>query len=259
MRFFGTLLFLCLPGIAFGQGDPTIGFNQFPQFRNLSGLSGGGYGLDEWGRGSLSGATAYSTPIAYVLGHDQVRLNIGYMSFDSLPRFSSDNINGSGTVVYGHTFGSFNVAISDMFKSNSLDQAYNLQVGFIPPRHWPVTLSVGVQDWQGNGGSAGETEPTDKNSAQSYFGVMTYKIATKRSPLYVSLGVGTHRFARVFESASYQVLEPLRVWVEQDGYGVNFGLLYTYKPHKSPSSFEWNTTVGFVKGQYFTIFTGIGF
>jgi len=88
---------------------------------------------------------------------------------------------------------------------------------------------------------------------------MTYKIATKRSPLYVSLGVGTHRFARVFESASYQVLEPLRVWVEQDGYGVNFGLLYTYKPHKSPSSFEWNTTVGFVKGQYFTIFTGIGF
>ena len=82
MRFSAILLLLLpLPALTQRRTDPLDGFAQYPQFRNLSGLAGGGYGVDVEGRASLSGPTAFSTPVAYVMGHNQWRIVGATMSF----------------------------------------------------------------------------------------------------------------------------------------------------------------------------------
>ena len=45
---------------------------------------------------SLFGATAYSTPVAYVLGHGQWHILNGLVSFNSLPHFGNSLSNGTG-------------------------------------------------------------------------------------------------------------------------------------------------------------------
>lgn len=85
------------------QGDPTIGPGQFPQFRNLSGLSGGGYGVDSQGYSSLSGPTAFSTPIAHVLGRGHFRLELAKASFGLFPNISGRGSNGTAVIAYGQT------------------------------------------------------------------------------------------------------------------------------------------------------------
>src|SRR5579862_2630816 len=146
---------LILSSAAPAQQNPFLGANQYPQYRNISGLAGGGYGVDALGYASLSGPTAYSTPTAYVLGHDQFRLGIGKISFDSDPDWNSNHSNGKGIVTFGHTFGQFNFTFTDLFKSLSRDQAYNLQIAYQPSKHAVLVPSIGVQDLLGHGGSAG--------------------------------------------------------------------------------------------------------
>src|SRR5690242_16955907 len=128
MRFvplFSALILCLILRPAAAQHNPFVGPGQYPQFRNLSGLAGGAYGLDAEGEGSLSGPTAYSTPIAYVLGHDQFRIGIGKASFSTSPNFDNNHSNGKGIFTFGHTFGSFNFAVTDFIKSAQWDQAYN--------------------------------------------------------------------------------------------------------------------------------------
>src|SRR5271166_4257866 len=85
------------------QRNPFIGAGDYPQFRVLSGLAGGSYGVDERGYGSLSGPTAYSTPTAFVLGRDQFEIGIGKTSFSLEPNFDNNHSNGKGIISYGHT------------------------------------------------------------------------------------------------------------------------------------------------------------
>ncbi len=236
-----------------------MGKNQYPQYRQLSGLAGGGYGLDANGRSSLSGPTAFSTPIAYVLGHDQVRLAVTSESFNSAPAFGVGTSNGKGLVAYGHTFGQVNIMASDVFKSHNLDQAYNLQASLIPLRRQPFGFSVGVQDVLGLGGSAGSGLPTDRFSSQSVFVVSTYRWDTARRPIYISAGIGTRRFAKSFSSASYQFLKPLRGWVEYDGWGFNEGVLLTGRTGHGRAQLEFNGNVGLIRGRFLTLGAGIGF
>jgi hypothetical protein len=244
--------FVVFSPLASAQGrDPFAGPNQFPQFRNLSGLSGGGYGLDSQGYPSLSGATAFSTPIAYVLGHDRLWLALAKASFSLAPGFSGGDSNGTGVFSFGHTFGRFNLAFTDLIKSAHGDQAYNLQLGYVPSLDSSWGFSVGVQDWQGNGGAAGLGVPGDQLSARSLFGVVTYRVGLRPRPLYVSAGIGRHRFARLFGSLSYQLSRPLRVWLEEDGYGINTGILITHPLRIGSKPVEIYNTLGLLRGRYF--------
>ena len=225
----------------------------------LLSLSGDGYGLDPDGRTSLDGPTAFSTPVAYVLGHDQFRLAVASESFNSSPAFGIGVSNGKGLIAYGHTFGQFNLMASDVVKSHSLDQSYNLQAGIIPRHQERLGFSIGVQDILGLGGSAGQGLPTDRNSSQSLFAVTTYRIDTLRRPIYVSAGIGTRRFGKSFESASYQFLKPLRGWLEYDGFGFNEGILLTGHTGRGRKSLELNGNLGLIRGRYFIVGAGFGF
>src|SRR5437588_9861719 len=217
--------------------DPTAGPEHFPQFRNLSALAGSGFGADSQGYSSLSGPTALSTPVAHVLGHNQFRIAGGKMSFDSSPTLSSSKSNGTFYLMYGATIGPVNVAISPMFLSDRLDHAFNLQAQLIPKEGSHVVWSLGVQDIDGTGGSAGEGFPVeDGRSSRSIFGVVTYRLDTSRNPVYVTAGIGSRRFRGGIASASYQVVDPLRIYAEYDGFGINDGLLLTWKAGKAKKS-----------------------
>ena len=239
--------------------EPNIGPGQYPQYRQISGLAGGGYGLDEAGRESLSGPTAFSTPIGYVLGHDRFQIAASLESFNSTPAVGIGTSNGHALVSYGHTFGAFNVMASDLVKSHYLDNAYNVQAGVLADSRSGLALSVGVQDVRGVGGSAGYGIPTDMNSSRSLFGVMTGRLRSWGGTYYLSAGAGTHRFGKGFASVSHQIVVPVRTWVEYDGWGINEGVLITRPMRAGKAALAFNGDVALIRSRFFTISTGIGF
>lgn len=234
------------------------GRNRFPQFRNLSGLAGSGYGVGADGYSSLSGPTAFSTPVAHVIGRSQWRIGFGGTNSVSASR-PLLGVNGTAVITYGHTIGRYNVALTDMVLSSGGDQAFHLQAQYIPSPEIPWVVSVGVQDAGGGGGSAGTDVPGDSDSSRSLFGVATLRLDTDAGPLYLSAGIGTRRFMHPFVSASYQVARPLRLWAERDGFAWNVGALWTYRQGSGPRVVEGNLLVGLMEGGNFAVAVGIGF
>lgn len=264
-----ALITASIAGSAAAQHNPFLGKDEFPQFRQLSGLSGGGYGLDLDGWGSLSGATAFSTPIGIALGHDQFRLtgNETYYSSSQInfPRGSNPFATGKASFMYGHTFGQFNLAYSYFVKSDKGDASTNLQLSYVPKNPNEPALSVGVQDIVGHGGAAGTGIPGDTDLSRSLFAAATYSFPVGGTPLYVSGGWGTRRFDKGFASASYQLFGPLRLWGEYDGFGLNEGVLLGYRPNSFDAdmhkqhSFEADLLLGLVRGRYPTVGLTLGF
>lgn len=252
---------------ALGQTRPFLGEAHFPQFRQVSGLSGGGYGLDLDGWGSLDGPTALSTPLGVALGHDQVRAT-GNDTFFGFNSFAHANSTGKIGLMYGHTFGSFNLAYTYFIKSNAGDASTNLQLSYDPHNAAIPNVSFGVQDIVGNGGSAGQFQPTDNESSRSFFGALTYKVPigpTGSTPLYLSGGWGTRRFGKGFASATYQLAGPLRIFTEFDGFGFNEGFLLAYRNHgmndedQPQHAFEADLMLGLIQGHYPTVGVTLGF
>ncbi len=252
-------IFLPIPADANSGNDPFLGANQYPQYRNISGLSGGGFGINASGYGSLTGATAFSTPIAYVLGHGEIRILGAKMTFGGL-NLNSDHSNGSGVFMIGGTIGHVNAAFTDFIKSSQWDQALNLQLGFIPSAKNRFAFSIGVQDIIGHGGAAGIFQKGDSASTRSLFAVSTYRAETRKRPIYFTLGIGTRRYRKSFASVSTRIARPLRGYIEYDGFGFNEGLLYTMKLSHS-SILPVETDFGFllIRGRYPTLSIGFGF
>lgn len=260
MRF---LLFAVLVGFSSAawaqRSDPFTGAYGYPQFRNLSGLAGSGYGVDIQGYRSLSGPVAFSTPVAHTLGRGQVQIVGGAMSFDSTPQYQGGKSNGSAAITVGGTYRRWNFAGTYFLKSGSFDQVYNAQIQYIPDDGTKWAFSLGAQDIQGRGGSAGESRPDDEQSSQSVFGVVTYRWDTVRSPIYVSAGFGTRRFGRMFGSISHQIVKPLRLWAEADGFSLNYGVTGAWRLAPGRRGLELTTTAGMIRGQYFIWSVGLGF
>jgi len=219
------------------QKDPFAGPEQFPEFRNLSGLAGGHNHFH------IAGASASNT---------------------SSPAFGSGTSHATLIGTFGTTLGPVNLAITDMVKSfPRFDQAVNLQLQYSPKTEIASRIvgSIGVQDIRGHGGSAGEGFPADdRKSSRSFFAVITARATANgaKHPVYISAGGGTRRFNHGFFSVSGQVAEPARLFVEYDGFGANEGVLFTFNT-KDKKPVEFNAGVGLVKSRYFAFFGGIGF
>ncbi len=248
-----------------GQQNPFLGRSEFPQYRQISGLSGGGYGVDLKGRGSLTGPTAFSTPLGVALGHDEVRLGGGDtgFSFQHLPDRFANTSRGSGKafLTYGLSFRNVNFAYSYFLKSFRGDAATNLQASYYSGKKNTPSVSVGVQDIVGHGGSAGDGVAGDSDSSRSLFAAATMPIlAVKGEPVYLTAGWGTRRFGKGFSSASYRLSQPLRLWAEYDGFGFNEGILVSYQTKGfKRRPFEANLLLGVIRGRYPTVALTIGF
>jgi len=253
-----TVLLAALPIHALAQAD-LAGTDRFPQFRNLSGLGCGGYGLDAQGFASLSGPTAFSTPVAYVLGHDQFRIQYASISHNMSANVTWGKSNNKLVGVYGHTFGPVNVAVSDIVLSRVYDQAFNIQAELIPQRHSRYAVSAGIQDIGGGGGSSGTGVPGDDHNSRSFFGVVTYRATEGLHPVYLSAGIGSRRFRNGFVNTSVQIASPVRLWTEWDGFGLNYGALLAYQQHYNGRIVELDFIAAVVDSRYMTLGFGFGF
>src|SRR3954470_13205377 len=77
---------LVIPIAALAQNE-LVGKDQFPQFRTLSGLVAGGYGLNMDGTPTFKGAMALSTPVGQSLGAGRFAFALANTSSDMRPRF----------------------------------------------------------------------------------------------------------------------------------------------------------------------------
>jgi hypothetical protein len=219
--------------------QPLSGPRQYPQFRNMSGLPGGLFGVTEKGAPSMSGAMAISTPIGYSLSNYHVAVGFANMSRDRTLRFpqsrnDNNDANGTGQAMIGIPTEIGDLTLSGMFHSGVGDSVLNVQYS---PKFRGRGLGVkglgvsfGVQDAFSTGGSAGVSQPTDGETSRSYFAVATYEVA---KGAHISIGKGDRRFEGLFGSASLNVTPRVKLVVENDTFNTNYAISYNLGPLKN--------------------------
>lgn len=198
------------------------GKRQYPQARSISGLAGGGFGVDAKGVPTMRGALALSTPIAYSVSSDHAVLTGGTTSADgSLKWFDgaveTNGSNGTAVAMFGQRIGDVDAGVSLVQTSRlSEDRVINLQLS--PRRTFGrLRVAAGVQDLLDDT----VTTPDYEVSAQSYFVAATYETGHR---VFVTVGAGTQRFSSGFGSVSAPLSDTSRLMVEHDGFGWNYGL-----------------------------------
>jgi hypothetical protein len=224
---FGLLVLAGLAVPALGVSQPDLGGKgEFPQFRTLSGLPGGGFGIFPDGTPSFGGAMSLSTPIAYSLRGGRFAFGLGNTSSDGQLRWIREErgqpqTNGTGILMFGISGSMGDLTISDMILSRVGDKAINAH--WTPPgQRGRVRVGLGVQDVLSDGGSSGEEIDLRDGGglSTSLYGVATWDLG---GSLYVSAGVGSMRFRTMFANASYNVHPRLKLVTEFDGFNWNVG------------------------------------
>lgn len=234
-----------------------LGPHQYPAFRTISGLPGGGFGVRPDGTPAFDGAMAFSTPIGYGLSNWNGVLcaaNTSDYAFFRLPHLKGNNgitdslgkVTGVGGVSLGH-FGSLSGGF--MIISSAGDTAYTLQYQ-APLFYKNIGLSVGVQDTGGTRGDRAGDLPGVEVS-RSFFASGTVPL---KYGVYVSAGWGTRRFSKGFANVSVPIGDRFKAVVEEDGLGVNEAIAWNPKAAGSYKLFgrSISTTVmaGFVDSHY---------
>lgn len=266
MKRFGWLVVASvLATTAVAQKDLN-GIGQFPQFRSLSGLPGGGFGVGKDGKPLFDGAFSLSTPIAYSL--DGISLGIANLSDSLRPRFfgtgrgEGGRSNGTAFVMGGTRLGELGTFSGTYMVLSSIgDMCFNFQ--FTPNiRQEKFAVAVGVQDAFNSGGEAGEVlDSVISPNSRSWYGVATFEA---QKDVFVSVGAGGRRFDGPFGNVSFPIAPRLRGMVEYDTFNWNVGVLGEvyrfqqrggYDPkHTSASAF-----LGVVRGKYLTWGLNISF
>lgn len=252
-----SLIGLALVSGAWGQSE-LAGKQQYPQFRGLSGLPGGGFGVLPSGRPGSLGAAALATPVGYTLGRGSFAAGIFNTGSTNNPfRFDSDergnHSNGSAFGMAGFGHRGCRLTISGMVLSSAGDSELNLQ--FSPPAIGKLGIAAGVQDVFDVAGASGEAIDLQRHfSSRSLYVVGTYEVARGT---FVSIGKGDRRFEGVFGNVSAPISDRLRAMVEHDGFNFNGGFFYnTGKIGSSLNDMnvlEANVFLGLVRGKYGTV------
>lgn len=260
MRRLALLALLAVPAASFAQQD-LFGISQFPQFRSISGLPGGGFGLNRRGLPDFKGAMSLSTPIAYSLGPGNFAIVGGNTSSDSSPRFldraaerrNRGNGTAAGMAGIGTPVG--NLTASFMVLSTVRDSVFNFQ--FQPRLETEkFDIGIGIQDAFNTGGEHGE--PFDNlrpTNSRSLYIVATYEAAEET---FVSLGTGTQRFKDVWGNASFRIVPRLKGLIEYDRFNWNYGIAGDLGKWRlgffANRDIDVQTTayIGMVRGKYFT-------
>lgn len=251
-----AICFILIAGIC--TAAPFTGAEQFYEFRDISGLSGSGYGVNTQGYRSLSGPVALSTPVAPTLGHNQWQFEIGKLSNTNSFAWGNYHTNGTMYATWGNTYRNINIAVSEMILDSHGAQSTNLQAQLIPNPGSKWSFSLGVQELFGANKSAGNNAPGDQRSSRSVFGVATYKIFGGGHALYVSAGGGTRRYKNGFASVSYRLIPNIRYYAEFDGWVINQGLVFAHL-FGEHGRYSVDAHAGFTDGKYPTIGFGVGF
>ena len=259
---FGWALLLVVPHFASAQAELS-GKQQYPQFRVLSGLPGGGFGVTPDGKTSVTGAAALTTPIGYTMGTGSYAAGFFNTGVDNNPfRLDTNGIgrsgstsrsNGSAFYMFGLSYKGYRLTASNMVLSTRLDNVFNFQLS--PPNVGKLGLAVGVQDAFDSGGASGEGLDGKNNlSSRSLYAVGTYDLG---HGVYATLGKGERRFQGIIGNASAPITPRLRALVEYDGFNFNGGLLYGtgkgLRVGDDNARSELSFFLGTVRGKYGTV------
>jgi hypothetical protein len=223
MRLLPVIGLALLASCSFAQFSEA---GMYPEYRQLSALPGGGFPVTPDGRITTSGALAFSSPIAYSLAGWTFAVGGGLNAKTTSPAFPTlkdDDLWGStafGMMGVQLPFG--RLTFGGMVLSR---KGNNVANGLFTPDtktgNW--SFGIGVQDFKGKGGSAGEGVPGAKDSASSPFVVTTVDLC---DGAYISGGIGLRRFGKGFGSVSKQLSDRLTACVEYDSFQFNGGVYY---------------------------------
>jgi len=236
-----------LAAVATGQ-EQLAGPGQFPQFRTLSGLPGGGMPIGRNGEPGGVGAWAFSTPVAYGLAPWRVVGAVSIVSrnrnipFDFSRNGEANGANGTIALLVGVPAGRYGqLTFGNMVLSTLWDTSQNLQ--WTLPTGGDSAVAIGVQDISGQGGTQGQDQTGfDPGESRTYYAVATRQFGERT---FASLGFGDTRFkGRLFGSVSHWE-GPWGAHIEWDTFNTNVGVGYQFQVAGRPSL----VSIGLVKGE----------
>jgi hypothetical protein len=235
-------------------GAPALEFQNYHEFRYMSGLPGGGFGVTPDGLVGWEGALQMNVPIGYTPAQGNIALAAHSSAVNGGLEIGFEGHDINGTITFGVGVGPrrYPVWFSNMMTAKRGESAYNVQVQLRPEdEKWPA-ISVGVVDLSNR--RASSIARIFEGEARSFFVVATREAGTPENPLYLTLGYGNKCFNdRFFGGASYTFNDRLKLLLEYDGWCVNGGVAYDLAQFGD----DWRAVllVGAVKMERFT--TGI--
>lgn len=201
---------------------------QYAQFRNLSGLPGGTFGVNASGDPDSRGAMAISTPIAYSLRGGRFAAIAANTSYDDAFRvFTRAKKNDFGWKSNGTVAGMAGIStqIGDFTVGTTVvSGAFENSYSFLYTPKQPkgrMTFAVGAEGLFSAGGFLGPGFHDDADRVISAFGVVTWELDNN---VFVSGGIGTSRFSQGFVNVSTNLTPRIKVTAEHDGFNFNYGV-----------------------------------
>lgn len=203
-------------------------FVDYPEFRYISGLPGGGYGVTEAGRIGFDGALQINIPVGYTpgAGNYSFALHAGAQKAGFPSSLSGTEVNGTGT--YGLGFFSHEHAfwLANMETSRDRESAYNAQLQVVPEKGNRPGIAVGVVDGFSQRAST-LSRPNDADGRSFFAAATTRRYSKPDHPIYVTVGAGSGRFRnRPFAGISYGWTDRVKLIGEYDAWNVNVGAAY---------------------------------
>jgi hypothetical protein len=196
---------------------------QYFQFRKMSSLSGSGFGVTIDGTPNISGAMAFSTPIAYSLGGNVYQIGVGTRSDNELPQFinlndvSHNESSGDAEVMAGIGTRAGNFTFGYEAVSYRKDTVFHLEWQ-LPIHSKDLGVAVGAQNIT-NRPEGGYHE------SRSFYAVGTYQYAPGD---HFSVGYGDSRFHGPFANTDYEINSKFKATFEWDTYEFNPGVAYSF-------------------------------
>jgi hypothetical protein len=231
--------------VAAAAADPGH-FHRFPDFRFISGLPGGGYGVTPEGAPGFNGATQISIPVAYTPSGCSfiAAAHVGQLTDDFQLDLYGDDVNGNLTLALGLGKAGKGWYLADMETSSAWESAYNIQKQLQAASGKRPAVAVGLLDlldqreFSSSQGDAG---------ARSFYVVGTKEIDWSDRPTYLTAGIGTGRFHnRPFGGLSHRLCERATGMVEYDGYSGNIGATVSLLAHPAEREHNLTLLVGYV-------------
>lgn len=202
----------------------ALDFEEYPQFRYLSGLPGGGFGVDYDGTVGFAGAMQMTIPVGYTPASGNWVLvgAAGAVNGGLQIDLGGDDVNGSA--VLGAGFGKPENALwlAHMSTGDNLisEPAYNLQWQLLPETAEHAGVAVGVVDLLNM--RPERLSHIFEGGGRSFYAVATRQAGTPDHPQYWTIGFGTGRYNdRPFGGLCYQASDRLKLMAEYDGFNPN--------------------------------------
>jgi hypothetical protein len=253
LRVVAQVCALAVATIASSQDPNLFGPNRFPQFRDMGGLSGSGFGVNSSGLVSTTGVVSLSTPIGFALGGYNLVVggagrsqNASFQWVNTGKTQTNQKSDGTAQFIYGFDTNYGRIAISHMLLSSQLDSVQNLQWQ-LPIGNEFFGVSSGVHNITRRPHAAVDSLPiADSKNSRSYFLAGTYQTEQGHS---ITLGKGDTRYRGLFGSFNYQQSEAIRFFGEYDTFNWNYGVTWGQQAGQGQHFF---VTLASVAGKYST-------